>query len=55
MFNQSGKLIADLSKNAKRSGDSVIIEYQNFGLPQGLYLIRVKTSNTEKTFKVIKK
>ena len=55
LFDASGKMVADFSKIAQRSGRSVSIEYQNYNLPQGMYIIKVKTSNFEKSFKIIKK
>ena len=53
LYDISGKMVADLSKSASRSGNQVSVAYSNYNLTDGLYIVRVKTSKEEKTFKLI--
>ncbi|MEC5158035.1 hypothetical protein RCH13_001952 [Chryseobacterium sp. MP_3.2] len=49
----SGKLIGDYSNKVARNGNKATLNVNNYNLSGGLYLVKVKTSTTEKTIKLI--
>jgi len=53
LFNSNGRMAADLSKNVSRQGNRVTISYQNYGLLEGVYILTVKASKFEKSYKII--
>ncbi len=53
LFNSSGKMIADLSRNVVRNGNEVTVSYYNYDLFEGLYILTVKSISIQKSFKVI--
>ncbi|MCE3076504.1 Ig-like domain-containing protein [Chryseobacterium gwangjuense] len=53
LFNSSGRMVADLSKNVSRHGNRVTISYQNYSLLEGIYILSVKASKFEKSYKIM--
>ncbi|PJJ67720.1 putative secreted protein (Por secretion system target) [Chryseobacterium geocarposphaerae] len=53
LFNSGGRMVADLSKNVSRNGSRVMISYQNYSLLEGVYILTVKASKFEKSYKII--
>ncbi len=53
LYDMSGKMVADLSKSGNRVGNQISVAYSNYNLADGLYIVRVKTSKEEKSFKLI--
>ncbi|KIC63507.1 T9SS type A sorting domain-containing protein [Chryseobacterium taiwanense] len=53
LFNSSGRMVADLSRNISRNGNRVMINYQNYSLLEGIYILTVKASKFEKSYKII--
>jgi len=53
LFNPNGRMTADLSKNVSRQGNRVTISYQNYGLLEGVYILTVKATKFEKSYKII--
>lgn len=53
VFNMTGKMVADISKNISRNGSEVLINYNNQYLADGIYIVRVKTSSIEKSMKLM--
>ena len=53
LYNLSGKLMDDLSSKVSKNGNTMSMNYSNSRLPDGMYLLVVKTSTFQKSFKVI--
>jgi len=55
LYDATGRVVANLDKNISRTGNSVIVNYQNYNLAEGLYILRVKSPTYENTFKIMVK
>lgn len=53
LYNYNGKMVADLSKNVSRIRNLIKISYQNYSLPEGMYILRVQSSKQEQSFKLM--
>ncbi|WP_226065731.1 T9SS type A sorting domain-containing protein [Kaistella polysaccharea] len=53
VYDLTGKLIGDYSSKVTRNGNKASLNVSNGNLVGGLYLVKVKTSTTEKTIKLI--
>ncbi|QOW11665.1 T9SS type A sorting domain-containing protein [Kaistella flava (ex Peng et al. 2021)] len=53
LFDMSGKLIGDYSNKVIRSGNKANLNVKNYNLVGGSYVVKVKTSTSEKTFKLL--
>lgn len=53
IYDAQGKLVGDYSNRISKSGKQGSLNISNSNLSNGLYLVKVKTSTTEKTFKLI--
>ena len=53
LYDSSGKLIGDFSNKVMRSGNNASLNVNNPNLASGLYLVKVKTSQQEKTIKLM--
>ena len=53
LYDASGKLVGDYSNKVMRNGNNASLNVNNYNLAGGLYLVKVKTSEQEKTIKLI--
>ncbi len=53
LYNSTGKLMGDLSKNAQILGDRVVVRYANYTLLDGIYIVKVRANGIEKSLKLI--
>ncbi|MBA5792418.1 MULTISPECIES: T9SS type A sorting domain-containing protein [unclassified Flavobacterium] len=55
LYDVSGKLIDNLSKNSSRNQNQILINYSNYNLAEGMYFMILKASSFEKSYKIIVK
>ena len=53
LYDATGKLIGDFSNKVMRSGNNATLNVNNPNLANGMYMVKVKTSEQEKTIKLI--
>ena len=53
LYDMAGKLVGDYSSKVVRNGKNASLNVSNYSLAGGLYLVKVKTSQQEKTIKLI--
>ncbi len=55
LFDSNGRIIADLSGSISKGRGVSIIHYENYDLPEGIYILKLKSSQTEKSYKIMVK
>lgn len=53
LYDMSGKLVGDISKNLQKNGSTMMLNYSNYKLTDGVYMVLVKTKTMQKTFKLL--
>lgn len=53
LYNSTGKMVADLSKNTEVVANRVIVKYSNYTLVDGMYIVKIRANGTEKSLKLI--